>query len=73
MNVQDVFLNRLRRSEEPCVAVLIDGTECRGLLVVFDAATLIMNVNGSETLLYKQNVVSIASENPYIRVFTEAV
>ena len=70
MNVQDVFLNRLRRSGETSIVRLIDGTEIEGFLVVFDPTTLILKVDDVETLIYKQNVICISPSNPEVRAFT---
>ena len=72
MNVQDVFLNRMRRSGQTSIVRLIDGTECAGVLVVFDPLTIVMLVDGTETLIFKQNAISIAPLNPDVRVFTES-
>jgi len=55
-----------------CITRLIDGTEFRGFLVVFDATTLVMKAENTEMLLFKQNVIFISSVNPEVRAFTES-
>jgi RNA chaperone Hfq len=71
MNVQDVFLNRLRRSEASAQVQLIDGTQKTGRIVVFDSAVVLMLVNDREILLYKNNIVGVMPVQSGFRVFTE--
>jgi RNA chaperone Hfq len=71
MNVQDVFLNRLRRSETAAQIQLIDGTQKTGRIVVFDAAVVLLLVNDREILLYKNNIVGVMPVQTGFRVFTE--
>jgi host factor-I protein len=72
-NVQDVYMNKLRRNEIPVKCYLIDGTERTGRVAVFDACTLVLVSNENDELIYKNNVVRIAPSQSGLRVFLEDV
>ncbi len=71
MNVQDVYLNKLRKSPDDAVLELIDGTERRGKLVVFDQHAILLSCNGWEKLIYKNNILCVYPAKPTLKVFTE--
>jgi RNA chaperone Hfq len=71
MNVQEIYLNKLRRSETQARVHLIDGTQRIGRLVVFDSAVIILQVNGTEVTFFKNNLIMIEPMDPDFRVFGE--
>ncbi len=71
MNVQDVYLNKLRRSEAPAELELIDGTKKTGKVVVFDAAVVLLLIGDKEIMLYKNNIIGVIPTAAEFRVFSD--
>ena len=71
MNAQEIYLNKLRRSETQARVHLIDGTQRIGRVVVFDSAVIILQILGSEVTLFKNNLIMIEPMDPNFRVFSE--
>ena len=71
MNVQEIYLNKLRRSETQARVHLIDGTQRIGRVIVFDSAVIILLILGSEVALFKNNLIMIEPMDPNFRVFSE--
>lgn len=59
-NIQDQFLNHMRREKTPVAVHLLDGKDIHGLIKSFDnfCIQLEPNPNG-ETLIYKHGISSI--------------
>ena len=71
MNVQDVYLNKLRRSETLAEIELIDGTKKTGKVVVFDSAVVLLLVGSREILIYKNNIIDVNPVPADFRVFSD--
>jgi len=71
MNVQDVYLNKLRRSESLADIELIDGTKKTGKVVVFDAFVVLLQVQNREIMLYKNNIIGVTPLPGDFRVFSD--
>lgn len=71
MNVQEIYLNKLRRTETQAKVHLIDGTQRIGRVIVFDSAVIILQILGSEVTLFKNNLIMIEPMDPNFRVFSE--
>jgi host factor-I protein len=60
-NLQDGFLNQLRRQQIPITLYLSSGVQLRGQLAGFDTFVMILECHGKPTqLVYKHSIVSIA-------------
>jgi RNA chaperone Hfq len=71
MNVQDVYLNKLRRSEALTEIDLIDGTQRTGKVVVFDAVVVLLQIQNKEIMLYKNNIIGVNPLPSDFRVFSD--
>ncbi len=70
VNVQDVFLNELRRNKINCTVYLINGVPLRGRVLLFDDFTIYFQTQeGKETLLYKHAISTIIPAKPVNSVF----
>ena len=62
MNLQDSFLNQVRREATEVQILLTNGTQLRGMVKGFDNFTLILNTrNGRQNLIYKHAIAQIAT------------
>ena len=64
LNLQDSFLNQVRKDGAEVTVVMLDGTLLDGLVKGFDNFTLILYSQGRQHLLYKHAISHIsASKN----------
>ena len=60
MNLQDSFLNHVRKENLPVVTFLVNGYQVRGLVRGFDNFTVIIENDGKQQLVYKHAISTIA-------------
>jgi host factor-I protein len=60
-NLQDSFLNQVRKDNAEVKVALIDGTMLRGTVRGFDNFTVVLQVGGMQHLLYKHAISQIVS------------
>ena len=60
MNVQDAFLNYVRKENIPVVIYLVNGFQIRGLVRGFDNFSVIIENEGKQQLVYKHAVSTIS-------------
>jgi host factor-I protein len=64
LNLQDQFLNSLRRSKTPATIFLVKGVKLQGLITWFDAFSLLLRRDGSHQLVYKHAISTIMPAHP---------
>ena len=65
MNLQDSFLNHVRKENLGVIIYLINGFQIRGLVRGFDNFTVIIENEGKQQLVYKHAISTISrSSNP---------
>ncbi len=63
INLQDSFLNQLRKENIPVILYLTSGVQLRGNVRGFDAFTVILEGQGKPPqLVYKHSIVSVAPQ-----------
>lgn len=67
MNLQDSFLNQVRRENSEVRVLLVNGTLLRGTVKGFDNFTLILNNRNGQHLIYKHAVAQIVTQRPHVR------
>jgi host factor-I protein len=60
INIQDQFLNRMRKERVPVVIELVTGEKIEGHIISFDNFSLILK-NDNERLIYKHAILSVFS------------
>ncbi len=55
-NLQDTFLNQVRKENMLCTVFLINGYQIKGVVRSFDNFTLLLEVEGKQQLIYKHAV-----------------
>ncbi len=58
-NLQDLFLNQLRRQGVPVTLYLVNGFQLRGTIKAFDNFTVALDSEGKQMLVYKHAISTI--------------
>jgi host factor-I protein len=58
-NLQDVFLNQLRRSKSPVTMFLVKGVKLQGIITWFDNFSVLLRRDGQSQLVYKHAISTI--------------
>ncbi|WP_025684044.1 RNA chaperone Hfq [Paenibacillus maysiensis] len=56
INIQDTFLNQLRKDSIPVTVYLINGFQVRGTIKAFDNFTIVIDSDGKQQLIYKHAI-----------------
>ncbi|WP_058304378.1 RNA chaperone Hfq [Gorillibacterium timonense] len=56
INIQDNFLNSLRKENIPVTVYLTNGFQIRGLVKAFDNFTIIIDSEGRQQMVYKHAI-----------------
>ena len=60
MNLQDLFLNQVRKEHVPVTIYLVGGVQLKGLVKGFDPFTVLLDSPGKPTqLVYKHAIASV--------------
>ena len=59
VNIQDVFLNHLRKKRISCTVYLVNGVKLEGLIKGFDNFVVILK-DDSQKMIYKHAISTIA-------------
>lgn len=59
INLQDSFLNQVRKEGIPVTIYLVNGFQLKGTIRGFDNFTIILDSNGKQQLIYKHAVSTI--------------
>ncbi len=67
-NLQDLFLNRIRKEKAPVTVFLINGVKLQGLVVSFDNFSVLLRRDGHSQLIYK-HAISTIMPSTSIKIF----
>lgn len=67
-NVQDVFLNHIRKNKVPVTIFLINGVKLQGVVSSFDNFSLLLRRDGHVQLVYK-HAVSTVMPSTVVRLY----
>jgi host factor-I protein len=56
INIQDTFLNQLRKESVPVTVYLTNGFQIRGQIKAFDNFTIIIDSEGRQQMVYKHAI-----------------
>jgi len=59
-NIQDVYLNTVRRDKAPVTVFLISGVKLIGKIKGFDKYSVILEANNQEQLIFKHAISTVA-------------
>ena len=63
-NLQDMFLNSLRRSKTPVTMFLVKGVKLQGIITWFDNFSVLLRRDGQAQLIYKHAISTIMPSQP---------
>ncbi len=69
-NVQDVFLNHVRKNKVPVTVFLISGVKLQGIITWFDNFSMLLRRDGHTQLVYKHSISTVMPTTP-IQLFEE--
>lgn len=70
-NVQDVFLNHVRKSKTPVTVFLVNGVKLQGVITWFDNFSVLLRRDGHTQLVYKHAISTVMPGAP-IMLFDSA-
>ena len=71
-NLQDQFLNHLRKNKTPVTMFLVKGVKLQGIVTWFDNFSILLRRDGQSQLVYKHAVSTIMPSQPIdIRLFAQ--
>lgn len=59
VNLQDVFLNRVRKDKLPVTMFLMNGFQLRGTVTGFDSFVVALDSEGKQQMIYKHAISTI--------------
>ena len=63
-NVQDVFLNHVRKSKTPMTIYLVNGVKLQGIITWFDNFSVLLRRDGHTQLVYKHAISTVMPGAP---------
>jgi host factor-I protein len=63
-NVQDVFLNYIRKHKLPVTVFLVNGVKLQGITTWFDNFSVLLRRDGHTQLVYKHAISTIMPSTP---------
>jgi len=70
-NVQDVFLNTVRKSKNPVTVFLVNDVKLQGIITWFDNFSVLLRRDGHTQLVYKHAISTVMPSGP-IQLFEPA-
>ena len=70
-NLQDIFLNTLRKSKTPVTMFLVKGVKLQGIITWFDNFSVLLRRDGHSQLVYKHAISTIMPGQPLQMFETE--
>lgn len=64
INLQDSFLNQVRKENVPVIIYLVNGFQLRGSVKGFDNFTVIIENEGKQQLVYKHAISTVTPFRP---------
>jgi host factor-I protein len=69
-NIQDVFLNYVRREKLTVTVRMMDGTELEGRIKNFDRFAVVVDHGGSDHMIFKHAIAAIKTPKPVSNYFS---
>ncbi len=63
-NLQDIFLNQLRRDRSSVTMFLMNGFQLHGIIKGFDGFTVVLDSDGKQQLIYKHAISTVVPPRP---------
>lgn len=63
-NLQEVFLNHVRKQKTPVTAFLVNGVKLQGIITWFDNFCVLLRRDGHSQLVYKHAISTVMPVTP---------
>lgn len=63
-NLQDIFLNQVRREKTVVTMFLMNGFQMHGIVRGFDGFTVVLETDGKQQLIYKHAISTVVPPRP---------
>ena len=63
-NVQDVFLNNIRKNKTPVTIFLVNGVKLQGIVTWFDNFSVLLRRDAHSQLVYKHAISTVMPAHP---------
>ena len=63
-NLQDIFLNYVRKQKLPVTVFLINGVKLQGVITSFDNFCMLLRRDGHSQLVYKHAISTVMPSSP---------
>ncbi len=63
-NLQDAFLNYIRREKIPVTLFLMNGFQLRGVVRSIDSFVVLIDADGRQQMIYKHAISTVAPARP---------
>jgi host factor-I protein len=63
-NLQDIFLNTLRKSKTPVTMFLVKGVKLQGIITWFDNFSVLLRRDAHSQLVYKHAISTVMPATP---------
>jgi host factor-I protein len=63
-NLQDIFLNSVRKSKTPVTMFLVKGVKLQGIITWFDNFSVLLRRDGQSQLIYKHAISTVMPAHP---------
>lgn len=63
-NIQDVFLNKIRKEKMPVTIFLVNGVKLQGVVTWFDNFSMLLRRDSLSQLVYKHAISTIMPSQP---------
>jgi host factor-I protein len=70
-NVQDVFLNHIRKNKVPVTIFLVNGVKLQGIITWFDNFCVLLRRDSHSQLVYKHAISTVMPATP-VNLFEQA-
>ncbi|MBH0229368.1 RNA chaperone Hfq [Halobacillus yeomjeoni] len=60
VNIQDTYLNQLRKERMQVTVFLLNGFQLRGVIKAFDNFTVLLETDGKQQLIFKHAISTFA-------------
>ena len=70
-NVQDVFLNHIRKNKAPVTIFLVNGVKLQGIITWFDNFSVLLRRDAHSQLVYKHAISTVMPTVP-VQLFEPA-
>ena len=65
-NLQDSFLNQLRKDKSTVTMFLMNGFQLHGIIKSFDGFTVVLDSDGKQQLIYKHAISTVVPPRPIV-------